>query len=514
MSTVDTDGRAATTNGSHPGPDPWLTLNFEQQEALREAGKGSTRRAKAEDAAATWRAATEQERKQWLADWQQPATIHRIDEHRAAPEVATIHLDDAFWTARPAFGHIRQAAHSRSRSAEVVLHCVLARVAGALPHTLKLPPVVGTAAPLCYFCTPVGPPGSGKSGGAGVAAELVPVPDYVADQLPVGSGEGIAEVLFDVVSDLDDAGKIVKVKRQVRHNAIVVVDEGEALTALGTRSGSTTLATYRSIWSGQTIGQTNASNDRKRVVPAGSYTFGLIVALQPMMAGALLDDVVAGTPQRFAWAWAIDPSIPDERAPWPGELVWKMPALIPEQMMAVEPAIVGEIRGHDLAVMRGEMELDIQEGHALLLRLKIAGLLAVIDGRLNIDSEDWALAGMVADTSRAVRNHVAAIVVAAKSETEHATSSRLARRQVEATTAVEEARIERLAEKIVRFVRAYGRDNGVSGGQITRALSARQRKDEEAAIALLVNRGDIKHCVEPGQGDDRRRYRPVDHRGR
>lgn len=422
-------------------------------------------------------------------------------------EAAGIHLPEAFWTARPALQHVRQAAHSRTCSADVTLHCVLARVAGALPYTLKLPAVVGTAAPLCYFHAAVGPAGSGKSSGAGVARELVAVPDYVADSLPVGSGEGMAEVLFDVVSELDDDGKATKVKRQVRHNAIVYIDEGEALTALGARHGSTTLSTYRSIWSGQTIGQTNASNERKRVVPGGSYTYGVTVALQPAIAGDLLADVAAGTPQRFAWSWSTDPSIPDDGPAWPGGLGWTIPPVIQSgQTMHVEPGVAAEIRAQHMAAVRGEIDPDPTEAHAMLLRLKVAGLLAILDGRLNVDSDDWRLAGIVSDTSRAVRKRVQAIVDDERAKAERMTSGRLARRAVETSQAVVGSLVEETAARVIRTVEAHP-DEGIAEGGITRALSRRQRDVMREAVDLSVERGEIVLRIEPGQGSrERRRY--------
>ena len=163
------------------------------------------------------------------------AVVSRI---RHGDEAPAIHLPDEFYAARPILQQVEAAAYSRTLSRDAVFHCVLARIAGSLPPGLNLPPTVGTAMPLSYCHAAVGPPGSGKTGAAGVARELVPVGEYVADSLPVGSGEGMAEVLFDVVTEPDpDTGKAVKVKRQVRHNAIVYVDEGEALTALGSRSG-------------------------------------------------------------------------------------------------------------------------------------------------------------------------------------------------------------------------------------------------------------------------------------
>ena len=71
------------------------------------------------------------------------------------------------------------------------------------------------------------PPGSGKGDAVTIGAELLPVDEHVADQLPIGSGEGLAEVLFDFVTE-EDNGRPNKVKRQVRYNAFVNIDEGDA----------------------------------------------------------------------------------------------------------------------------------------------------------------------------------------------------------------------------------------------------------------------------------------------
>jgi hypothetical protein len=408
---------------------------------------------------------------------------------------SAIHLPDEFWNARSVFGHIRQAAHSRTSAADVVFHNVLARVAGALPYTLKLPAVVQTPCPLCFFNAPVGISGGGKSGGSGIGGELVLVPEYVADQLPIGSGEGLAEVLFDFVPDPDDPKK--KIKRQVLHNAIVYVDEGEALTALNARNGSTTLSTYRAAWTGQPIGQTNASNERKRRVPAGSYTFGITVALQPELAGALLNDEAAGTPQRFAWSWTEDPSIPDVKPDWPGPLAWRPAAVITGgQEMGVDHAVATEIRDQALARVRGEVKTEPGEGHAMLLRLKIAGLLAILDGRLNIDTEDWRLAGIVADTSRAVRNHVQSIVAAKAREVEKAASTKNALRHVHAITAAEADTFENAIRSMVRIVRRRG--DG-SRRQVRANLSTAQKAVFPSAVDEAIDRGLLEEFTEPGE---------------
>jgi hypothetical protein len=419
---------------------------------------------------------------------------------------ASLLLPDEFWEARPLLGHIRQAAHSRGRSADVVFHAVLARIAGAIDHTIKIPAIVGSPAPLCYFAAVVGPSGSGKSSGSAIAAELVPVGDEVADGLPVGSGEGIVEVLFDFVNEVDPVtSKTAKVKRQVRHNAIVYIDEGDALTALGTRNGATTLSTFRSIWSGQTLGQTNASNERKRIVPSGQYSYGLVIGLQPHLAGPLLDDVGAGTPQRFAWASSVDPNIPTKRMEWSGPLDWEMPSAVgvlearisSSGFMAydilVDPAISTEVWERDQAIQRGEIEIDPYEAHLVLLRLKVAALLAVLDRRLDINTEDWSLAQIVTETSGAVRNHIRSLVRAEADKAELATSSRAANREVVKVTAVERNLVEETVQRLVQVVRKAGE---VKFRTVRDNLSRRQKDVFGEALELAIERGQVEEFEE------------------
>ena len=89
----------------------------------------------------------------------------------------------------------------------------------------------------------------------------------------------MVDALFDMVTEIDpETDKPGKpVKRQVRFNASVFADEGEIIAALSSRSGSTLLSTYRTIWTGGILGQADASAERKRIVRAGQYAFGITV---------------------------------------------------------------------------------------------------------------------------------------------------------------------------------------------------------------------------------------------
>src|SRR5690606_8083372 len=75
-------------------------------------------------------------------------------------------LPPEVWDARPVLRHIRQAAHARARSADLVLGGTLARLAAMIPHQLKADTGVGSPAPLNLFVAGIGPSGAGKSSAA------------------------------------------------------------------------------------------------------------------------------------------------------------------------------------------------------------------------------------------------------------------------------------------------------------------------------------------------------------
>lgn len=415
-------------------------------------------------------------------------------------------LPDEFWDRRPVLAHIRQAAHSRRKCADAVLHLVLARVAAITPHTLRLPALAGTQVTLSYYAAVTGASGDGKSTADGVALDLLPERDFLIDHIPVGSGEGLAEMFFEHVKEQGPEGKTITVKRQTRHNAYIWIDEGETLAEIGGRKGATIMQALRTSWVGGTLGQANATKETHRVVPRLNYVVGLGLAIPSTRAGALFDDAAGGTPQRFAWAESGDPSIPDDRPPWPGPLDWQPPArILGGETVQLDPDVEAEVDARILAKARRQLVVDPLDGHRDLIRLKAAALLAVLDGRKDIDPEDWELAGTIIETSVAVRTGVLELISAEGARREAAARDRHAERETAADVAKERRTVVDCARKIAGKV--AGRSTGVTWSEVRRSLTGRLRSSAEAGLDHAKAEGWVTEDAEDGQGRRKRLLR-------
>lgn len=390
---------------------------------------------------------------------------------------APTNLPDAFWQSRPVLEHIRQAAYCRARSADAVLLCVLARIAVTIPPQVKLPAIVGSAASLNFLVATVGTSGAGKTTAADVAVELVPIDrkDVVVD-VPLGSGEGLTEMFFENVKEEQPDGKMKPVKRQTKSGAAFVLDEGQAFAEMGSRKGSTLLPTMRSAWSGATLGQANASAETHRVLKRHTYRLTFIVGFQVDYAVGLLDDAAGGTPQRFVFAAANDPNVPGDPPEWPGEIRIAAPTYrMGEVLIDVDPAIAADVRARGVMSTRGVMAVDPLDSHRDLVRLKVATLLAYIDGgRLNVAVDDWTLAGDVMDASAAVRGWVVSTARQKAAQEIKASHQRHADREAMVVDTIETRALKAAARAVAG--RVWRTDEPVSRRDLNHAVAGKHRK--------------------------------------
>lgn len=212
-------------------------------------------------------------------------------------------MTDELFDQRTELARIRDFARSRRTNPLSVLGVVLVRTLCHIPPFVVVPPLIGGRTALNLPLALVGEPGGGKDASITAGRDAVHFDSDTLDELPeltVGSGEGIARTFVDIGPDSV-------------HTALFVASEIDTLAALFDRKGGTLEAELRKLTMGQSLGFANAQKETRTNVPALSYRAGLLVGVQPLRAGALLNARDAGTPQRFLWMPTRDPEMPDDR---------------------------------------------------------------------------------------------------------------------------------------------------------------------------------------------------------
>lgn len=239
---------------------------------------------------------------------------------------------------------------------------------------------------------------------------------------------------------------------------------------------------------GEPIGQANAKEDTSRIVAAQSYRMCLSVGAQPGHTGVIFNDTTGGTPQRFLWAPTTDPDMPDVATDAPAPLESALPTWKPGEDGVVEivygpPEIARAVVAAHLARQRGEG--NALDGHILLMRCKVAALLAIMHGRVEVSQWDWEKSAEV----MAVSNRTRAQLV---QYAEQATFEQ-ARREGEKRAVMSEAHdtyaLNSVKASVIRFLGAGEQ----SGSDLKRRLgsSTGRRKFFDPVIAELIEEGVI-----------------------
>lgn len=414
---------------------------------------------------------------------------------------------ESFWTSRPILDHVLRLARARRVGPWAVLGTAMARAIATIPPYVALPGTVGGRMSLNLFVALVGPSGAGKGGAEAAGAVGIKFPEPQIDHVPLGSGEGTSRTFRPWGTPAELPNPVTSV--------IFTVPEIDTLTALMSRQGSTLSAELRKLYSGEGLGFANAGKETRNVVAAHSYRACAIVGVQPLRSHALLAGADGGLPQRFIWLPTGDPTAPDDRPPDPE--CWEVPAAGWQRGhsghlrlvdghgdLAVPAPARAMIDAHRLAVLRGDHRVDPLDGHALLCRLKVAVALMALDARTAVEEADWKLAGHVMAVSVATREQCR------RALTEHRRVENTARALAvdERDEIVADRKSQRAREAILRKL---SRDQQLTTGELRRSLKVDIRDYYDAALADLLENGDI--VISPGMRGNRKvhvyyRYMP------
>jgi hypothetical protein len=116
------------------------------------------------------------------------------------------------------------------------------------------------------------------------------------------------------------------------------------------------------------------------------------------------------------------------------------------------------------------------EAHAMLVRLKTAALLAILNRRLDIDGDDWILAGQIMSVSRAVWAGIEHTLTLVANEAEQAATARHVRRELTVDNNREVSALRSAARSIANLVRRHDHEQaGCSRRCLSRAIASKHR---------------------------------------
>jgi hypothetical protein len=429
--------------------------------------------------------------------------------------VDTAPAQPEFWRSRAFLTAVHDRARAKLISPWALLGAVLAHAAAHVPPSVVLPGSVGGApASLNLFVGVVGKPGMAKSTAFRAASTFLRVAAGCSVlETGIGSGEGLASAFGRMPRPTQNNPTPEFI--QTRESVHYAVDEVRSLEALLDRKGATLGPVLNSAWTADPLGNENATHERTRRLKAGAYRLVVSLGIQPEHADALLDQASNGLPQRLLWFDAYDPDLGGELIGAPVEAWdWELPvaarggvsaggvlgfslADVPKRealVLSVCDEALAEVRNARLSnnrPMTDDSDADDSlSGHALLARLKVAAILALIDGCTEVRVDDWMLAAIVSAHSDATLAQVRSVL--ARSIAKKSAQAGAAQGKRAAAAEMSKAdEMERTTRDWARtwFDRRRGEDLPL--GEVRKAASTARRDYVEAALAELVDMGDL-----------------------
>ncbi|SIG44763.1 bifunctional DNA primase/polymerase domain protein [Mycobacteroides abscessus subsp. abscessus] len=364
------------------------------------------------------------------------------------------------FSATPGLSQIAAAADARGTARWGLLGTLLPRVAASIPPCVRLVPPAGAVQSVLdedetgdseklefseaegtsinLYSVAVSGPSTGKTDAMTIASGLIPNAVAGLRTVAPGTGEGVLKEFPRVRPDdgadgegddknaaegaapeIDDLGDTCSI--------LMESDEIDVFVGEMMRQGSRTSGWYRSMWMGGEVGNTVSDKDRRSAIAAHTYRFGIVLGAQPDAVAPMFAETGRGTPQRFMWLPAQQ-SLP--RGAYPAKLeiapvYWfnGSPSMIPTSaaqapVWVYPPKAAKDQLARDrwraatadpfAAPRAADKAAAIADRHAVLQQLKVAVLLAALDGLAQPQDTHWFAAGAVMQVRRATIHRLVA----------------------------------------------------------------------------------------------------------
>lgn len=416
-------------------------------------------------------------------------------------------LSDSFWSARPVLQQVRHLANCKGQSPWPLLGWLIVRTLHTVPYSVPYESVLGKQS-LNSLVGISGPTGAGKTISYRHVEDHFVFRDNNPERLfgsswqgliPPGSGESMPDYYVEYEpeppeeaegswADIDSDRLSSKwVWKHSNHAGLFFFDEVGMMKSRDSRQGSTLVEYMKEGWSGSVFGRTLASG-KGVVLPAGKYRFACVVNTQPKRAGILFSEeaIAGGLQGRFLW-FDVTADINREAASF--EPVEKIVLPTPdwvgvESVRALDVMNTAHFEHHWNAL---DGLLSETESHSLLTRSKVAVALAVLDGRAELDREDWELSEVVMEHTSATREHIEEVLAEEAHRAVVADGRKASVRAVMTEEAKHEQRVRQVAASIYRNRERTGRKKPQKN-----ALSSSAREFLDEALEFLDSHPDWK----------------------
>lgn len=414
--------------------------------------------------------------------------------------------EDEFWNSRDYLQYVRDYAYAKTEAPYALLLATICRVSAEVGPHIVLPDVVGSHVSLNYYGVLVDNSGGGKTSVLNMSRSFSP---WETEECGVTSGEGLI-TSYTRRAKQEDGSYATEMKTD---RLLVLVDESEALLAIDSRHGNTTMSHLRTLWSsGGSIGLNNKAEVEKQRLAAHSVRTAVIVGGQPVALGRVLTDEGRGTAERFVTMRLSDPTIPSVQPPRPqGALPLRLDHLPHPQsgvLRSVEydPRIRQFIVETHWAEKTGTAQTSSVispskfgkvTGHRVLLIAKTAALLASWDGRTMVTFEDWALAVHFLTVSGEARAWAMERLEAARDADNRAVGVATAHREMAAEEVKSRTALGKTVDRALGVVSASAKE--MSASQIRKKVAHTQRPFLDQALESAVALGKLVAVERPDQ---------------
>lgn len=367
-----------------------------------------------------------------------------------------------FWESRPELKAIEQAAYARYAAPWAALGGVLVNVLAEVPPYVRLDTGVGELSNSVpnLFVAMVGASGRCKGLSQGVANRMFHT--RAASRSP-GSGQ----VIQDWFSPDEDS-----IVRTV--SVVMSIPELSSLGKVASGPQANHIPMLCRAWSGEEMNEDTRGRRAVEPVSAGSYRIGMVGGIQPGNAKMFLgpDSAVTGLAQRMLW-FDTRRELP-EVLPEPPEPLKHKIMVYPDVVKFCEQAKVDIDRFH-----RAD-DHDPLDTHSNFNRCKVAFALAVLNGRTDVNDEDWSLAGIVMTHSWATR-------VWTQSEMGRLSKERRVSSKVAELEASDDAMSKYVKQGVQKIVNRMEKVGEMTRGEILVALKGKQREVRDEVIDTMVD---------------------------